>query len=838
MIHQNTFHNNMGGKARGLFELKEMGLLVPDFKVIPYDIFKPAIKSLDSPELAKERLFNLKIPSQYWQGLFDDLKDLNFPNQPVIVRSSIMDEDGVENSFAGLMDSFFNVSNYDVLKEMVIKCAASAYSERSISYRKQHDLNPMARPAVIIQQQIPAAISGVIFTTSPIYPQETAIHSVYGLGESLVNGEVAPDEFYYLKDSGKMHRSIIAEKLNQLVLSDHGEIAAQEVPEKLINEASITEDVLDFAFAKAKQIEAIYGPSDIEFCIQNDHFYFLQRRPITTTIPDIVVYDNSNIQESYCGVTTPLTFSFASRAYSTVYRQTMKSVGINSRTIESYDNVLNNLLALKNGRIYYNINNWYRGLQLLPSFQQNKADMEAMMGLEEPVDFVIDAKKSILEKIQMIPGLARNLGRLLYKFNRLDGLTVGFKKRFDMVYHSFYKESKHSCSKSDLLKQLDQLDALLHRWEVPIINDFKVMMDNGKVKRSLHRIGIKNVDGFIAGYLSGDHEIESAFPTREMISLAQEAQANSTLCMMIEKQEPAVHQKIKEQHTAFFKKVETFIQNYGDRTIGELKLETITMRLEPTIFYSYLKNLLGYQPTGNQDNVLSTKARTELNEKLSGKNFHTKYLIFKRLKKLQESIRRRESLRLDRTKLFGMYRSLYRSYGSYLVDSNMIDSVEDIFYLEEKEIVQGTNASYREIIAARRKRFERYESIASQSRIIEPYPPVHHSDDMEENDIINGQGCNPGEATGEVIIITNPTDNLDVKDKIIVAQRTDPGWCALFPACRGVIIEKGSMLSHSVILLRELNIPTIINVKNACKRLNNGQKITMDCTTGLIQIIE
>ncbi len=101
-----------------------------------------------------------------------------------------------------------------------------------------------------------------------------------------------------------------------------------------------------------------------------------------------------------------------------------------------------------------------------------------------------------------------------------------------------------------------------------------------------------------------------------------------------------------------------------------------------------------------------------------------------------------------------------------------------------------------------------------------------------------GTGCYRGEAEGEVIVITDPGDDLDVRGKIVCALRTDPGWAALFPACRGVIIQKGSSLSHSVILLRELGIPTIINVPRLTDRLQSGQQIRMNGSTGEIQLID
>jgi pyruvate,water dikinase len=88
------------------------------------------------------------------------------------------------------------------------------------------------------------------------------------------------------------------------------------------------------------------------------------------------------------------------------------------------------------------------------------------------------------------------------------------------------------------------------------------------------------------------------------------------------------------------------------------------------------------------------------------------------------------------------------------------------------------------------------------------------------------------------VVITDPGSDLDVTGKIICALRTDPGWAALFPTCLGVLIEKGSSLSHSVILLRELALPTIINVPRLTGSLRSGQWVRMDGTTGEITIIE
>lgn len=89
-----------------------------------------------------------------------------------------------------------------------------------------------------------------------------------------------------------------------------------------------------------------------------------------------------------------------------------------------------------------------------------------------------------------------------------------------------------------------------------------------------------------------------------------------------------------------------------------------------------------------------------------------------------------------------------------------------------------------------------------------------------------------------MVVITDPTraDLGAVRGRIVAALRTDPGWGVLLPGCRAVLIERGSALSHSVILLRELGIPTIINVPGLTHYLRSGQRVYLDGRTGAIQV--
>ena len=146
--------------------------------------------------------------------------------------------------------------------------------------------------------------------------------------------------------------------------------------------------------------ERLGAPQDIEWAMVGEgasrRLLLLQTRPITTlgsgggdtraaraATGARRVWDNSNIAESYAGVTTPLTFSFARSVYEEAYRQFCRLMGVSETLIASHREVFGNMLGLVRGRVYYNLINWYRTLALFPGFALNRGFMERMMGVRE-----------------------------------------------------------------------------------------------------------------------------------------------------------------------------------------------------------------------------------------------------------------------------------------------------------------------------------------------------------------------------------------------------------------------------------------------------------------------
>ncbi len=817
----------VGGKALGLFRLQEKGFRVPDFFVLPASVFSSYLNN-------KQNILSQAQKSE----VLTILDTWHWKEEGVAVRSSIAGEDGLDHAFPGMMDSFLNVKDESGLWKGIEDVVQSAWSDRAMAYRREKQIAGSIVPAVIIQQQIKAELSGVVFTVNPVYPREMAIHTVSGLGIGLVSGAVAPTEIYLDRSSGKIiHQQIPAQQERYVTHSAGGVECIKSEGDGQLSPALTTA-----LYQTCLQVEQHMGTAqDIEFCVVHDLIYLLQSRPITSPVAAQTIYDNSNIQESYCGVTTPLTFSFARRAYATVYTQTMQALGLRQQTIEAHQNLVENLLGLVKGRIYYNINNWYRGLQLLPSFRQNKEDMERMMGLLEPVDFIEDQQKSLLQKVRLVPRLLMNLGRLLYSFSRLEESTSAFQTHFKQYFEQFYTMPLHQMTLAGLWQQKEQLDrTLLHRWTTPIINDFYVMMKNGAALRMLKKSTPTHAEETLKRQISGDRrpgdrihgdrihgdpEIDSLKPTLELIALANTAKKDSDLCALLSHTTDDLHDKVAARFPGFFAEVQQYIHRYGDRTVGELKLETITMRVNPQIFYHYLNN------------YLSTDVAFSLHTTPPAPLASAQQ---KKLEPLKKGIRRRESMRLERTRLFGMYRTLFRLIGQQFARQGILAQASDVFYLEEEEIASliQSPTNTKAAIEERKHQYKKWEDEMVPSRVIVPSRAVANPDAGTSKDHLQGEPCVPGKVKGEAILISRPDDDLSVKGKIICALRTDPGWAALFPVCKAVLIEKGSSLSHSVILLRELGVPTIINIPGLTQSVSTGMIIELDAGTGEILLKE
>jgi|GEM_PF-1127502 len=446
-----------------------------------------------------------------------------------------------------------------------------------------------------------------------------------------------------------------------------------------------------------------------------------------------IVYDNSNLQKYCKGVTTPLTYSFTKRVYAVVFKQTLKVLPLSDKGILRNESVCQDLIALIKGRIYYNISSWYYGFRILHPFHQSKTILAQILGLSEPLNFEDEENvKGLWEKCSLLWERCVHLPRFIIVFKSLNSKIPKFIAKMEEYYSEFYDqdfENKTIAQLKDAKKQIDK--DILNFWTTPVINDLYILTSSGIISERLSKAGLENSAEIITGLLT-DNAFASLEPARHLHRLALEVSHQPDLTTLVNQLPNDIHKQVKTNFKKFYKAVIDFIDCFGDRNPGELKLETETIRSNPIIFYRYLRDCLNAQianiRTNKQTQQIGIK---ELEHQLSHLSLLHKKHIFSKLARFQKAIAHRERFRLERSRVFGMYRTIYNAVGVLFERNNWIESAEDIFYLTETEIFSGDNASgflFRAIIEKRKAEFQCYKTVDSPARIIV-------SDDFNEEEI-------------------------------------------------------------------------------------------------------
>ncbi|SVB90786.1 uncharacterized protein METZ01_LOCUS243640, partial [marine metagenome] len=265
----------VGGKALNLGKLTRAGFHVPAGFCVTTDAYRQTIRALD--QLSSDEIQKVKLPELLEDAILLAYGKLETGN--VAVRSSATAEDLPQASFAGQQDSFLNISQAAQLLDKIKACWASLWSSRAIAYRRDQQIDEEGLGiAVVVQAMVDAEVSGVMFTINPIGGDEIVIESNWGLGESVVSGEVTPDHLIVSKLDGQVISEKIAAK--RQMVSRMGLI---EVPIDKRDMPSLRRDLVYQLVNHGMDIENFYGtPQDIEWAYSDNQFYILQARAVTT----------------------------------------------------------------------------------------------------------------------------------------------------------------------------------------------------------------------------------------------------------------------------------------------------------------------------------------------------------------------------------------------------------------------------------------------------------------------------------------------------------------------------------------------------------------------------
>ena len=386
----------------------------------------------------------------------------------------------------------------------------------------------------------------------------------------------------------------------------------------------------------------------------------------------------------------------------------------------------------------------------------------------------------------------------VYKMKKAHG-------RLDQEIAAFLRRTEQSLANTDYsvyrkmtLRQLRQEyhrleEELLNNWQAPLVNDFFAMIYFGILGRLVNSWLPDLPESLVNDLVSGEGNVTSTLAAEAIMQLAAECRNYPGLesLMTGDFSDSRILDQIKTD-TAFHgyrEKLETAIQRYGDRYLGELKLESITPREDAVLLLGMIRACHGR--TGmNQISGLDADLRKKAESLVTGRISGIKKRVFDFvLRQTRARVRDRENQRFERTRVFGAVRRIFNCMGAHFARAGVLKNATDIFDLQKIEIFSHIEGSYtaqplQELVTQRQAGFLKFVQSPDPPERVEtrgaaeswqPYPDFA-MDHPPASGELKGLGCCPGKVKGTAVVVREPSQARDLAGKILVAQRTDPGW--------------------------------------------------------------
>ena len=777
--------------------------------------------------------------------------DLSFSEKEYFaVRSNFSTEDGGEHSFAGQFLTRLNVKREKVqeaVQEVFASYAGSLeYKEKANRGKTEYYLKEQGKAEkqknaerqenrekqesteqkkaevlvekVLIQEMLFPEKSGVLFTKNPKgILSEMVVVLGQGLGDKVVEDQENVLTYHYFPGE-----CLYQEGRGQSCMSEQ----AQESPG-----LALDEEELKTLFTLGERIERIFQkPMDIEFAIEKGKVYILQAREITTLDMHLSVriLDNSNISESFPGICLPLSESFAGEMYSGIF--TSLGRRFLGKKVSSYKELFQRMVGGFSGRMYYEISSWYDILRLLPFSRKIIPVWQGMLGVSNEEISFSKKRPSFFLKCRIALLFCYYFFVSQRKMKELDSF---FQER----YASYSKKMDAEEDAKALYRIfLEMKEDLLREWDITLINDMVSFI-------STHLYGKKTA-----------FSLETMKPVRALSALK------------------TVARKYGLDSEEYRREKQSYISTYGDRIVGELKLETRTYRTNEELLDRWILDSL------ETDSVEKDCEETSCSGKASELKQRKSFLY----RLAESSCNNREISRLHRTRCFGLMRRIVDKIGEKTIGF-------DVYYLSLNELKEllfsGKDFSLK--IAREKELRKAYERLPVLSRVkllgkvdrdplageirVLSYESFKGKGDIEgqigtpgkeegnrkagrigqmENAgkedgdstprVFFGRGVSKGIFRGEVLKIKSLQEvrATEAKGKILLSYSTDPGWFPYLNMAGGLITERGSLLSHSAILARELEKPAVVNIPNIMEELQSGDIVEIDGDLGICSVIK
>jgi len=863
----------VGGKGLSLFYLGSRGFNVPPIAVLPADFYKPWMEGLKetsqwkafirakeddiytAASAVKQSVQTLVFNEQQKKSLVEIRNYLQTEGITLMaVRSSSPEEDLEGASFAGIYETVLGVTD-DTLDDAIKTCFVSALDERVVAYKQErgYDVSD-PKIAVVIQKQIISEVSGVAFSLNPVTNcyDEVVINANFGLGDTVVEGTVTPDQFMVDNITETILEKVVGKKnLARYVKADGG--TETEVPSSPAA-LSLSDDQVLAISSLTSSIEAEYDkPVDIEWAYEKGQLYLLQARPITGYFqlpPDLItgpgekkrLYQDALLTEqglvenlsplgegifdllAFAMITTlggdemiaekeeGIAFSAAGRIYADVGRM-VKLTG-KKTTINTFRNVD----AV--------------GAEILESLELKEYQPE---GLLPPKSVLWNAVKMAFGGIPMLYQALkayRKPGEYLEYF-----LEENEKLERDLVVEFEKDQTFDVFSRAAMVQTIEYMNFIA----------LPTLLASERARSSIKK-QFKNEPQSIQDQVI---YIERAFPhnvTIEMGLLLYE------LSQFPDVQETATAdefiQKLKhQQHSPeFMEKWGEFIDRYGHRYPKEIDVAAPRYREKPGEVFTIMKNLASsddqeFNPQGIFEMGIKRRQATvrvlvdfleEKGEK-EVSSFLKKYIVLEAFAAYREIPKYYIILTID------YIRQRILKMAEQWVEDGRLDSAEQVFNLKYDQVVKAEEdpgLDLRQLSAANTAYYGQFNQQLNPPVLIDSrgFIPTLPRTAASENEF-TGTPVSPGTVIGPVKLLRRPDEKPVLPGDILVTRATDPGWTTLFLNAGGVLLETGGTLQHGASVARESCKPCIVGLDQITSLLEDGQLVELDGSSGIVTIL-
>ncbi len=888
-----TMESLCGGKATGLAQAMGLGIAVPDGYVVTSHVFKAFLDQenlgvrIDAlvTSLVVQNIAQLRIASttiSEWiattplpAGILDTLLDRwerHMNSRPLIVRSSAVGEDSADASFAGQLDSFLNIDTTEGLEVALKQCWASYWSERALAYQASSG-KQLQGMGVLIQRQVDSRLAGVLFTQPPTMHDD--IKDKYMLGEfcfgqgiALVSGQINPGRFRIFK------HDLSWEKLTDPEQTDLP-APPQEISSDLIE---------SLAVAVLKLEEFHKQPQDIEWALDGSgKLFIVQSRPIVlhsddATASHIITWSNANVRENFPDPITPLLYSVAAAGYSSYFRNLALAFGISRQRIAAMEGPLKNIIGVHGARIYYNLSSIHSVIRMAPfgdwlvkyfnSFVGETETAPPSRGDRQFQDLDRHRGMQLLET-------ARIAVKTVWHFLFVGRRVARFEARVDQFAANTTPTVLSSLSVIELRDLIRAfMEIRLNRWTDAGLADAASMICYGILNSQLRStLPEENHAAILNSLLKGVTGLVSSEPVFDLWKLSRMILQDSDLEQLFTGQPgDTILKAIRSPNAgtnlaAFSKAFDAYLEKWGFRCSGELMLTVPSFHENPAGLVEILKIYLDVKGESPADVLQRQKTAREEHTRdmlgliASNRNYGLlqrqgrMFLIKRFLTWTQKAIGMRERARLKQALLYSCLRRLALCIGERFAEYQLLDHVDDIFFLTYREIdeLASSRAMFShntpELISLRRSEHERLGAMELPDNFLmeegtyldkEVYAKnASANSKATDSSVLEGRMACGGKIQGRATVLRDVSESSQLNaGDILITTQTDPGWAHVFFLIKGLIIERGGMLSHGAILAREFGIPAVVGVHKATERIPQHATVILDGDRGRVHVLE